>query len=156
MPNWCSNSVEFTGDTTLHKKLKTLFEKLRKQEIKTQQGQFPDFVKAQSGWMHEIRYEDKVLYYETKWSPNTEIVLAIARHFNCGFKYSFEETGCLIYGEMVYEDGLLTERWLTPADFDAYEFREDNDTYLFEEKVYESDWLILEILLERKEFVLAT
>lgn len=156
MPNWYSNRVEFTGDATLHKKLKKLFDSLRKREIKTQQGQFPDFVQAASGWMHEIRYEENALYYETKWCPNHEIVLAVARHFNCGFNYSYEETGCLIYGETVYKDSILTERWLTPADFDLYEMPDDCDKYLFEGREYESDYEILEILLERKAFVSAT
>ena len=49
-----------------------------------------------------------------------------------------------------FEDGTLTETCLDSQDFESYELDEETDIYHFEGKEYDSEWEILETLLERK------
>jgi hypothetical protein len=151
MANWCYNIVSFQGETTAIHELQKLFEKLAKQEIKQQCGQLPEFIKTNDGYLFKIRWEDDTLYYETRWSPNTEIVKQVADTFNVDFTHFYEELGCLIYGEAEYKNKILTDIFLEAEDFDSFQKNEKTDEWFFEGKNYESDLDILEILLERKQ-----
>ncbi len=131
MPNWCCNTVEFYADKAVTGKIEMLINGLAKKEKETAHGQLPDFVKAEKGWMFEIAFEEGVLYYQTRWSPNHEIIKQIADHFKCGFFYNYDEPGCCIYGELRYEDGVLKERCLDSEDYNLFELMEENDTYVF-------------------------
>ena len=66
MPNWCLNTVIFTGSKGKLTKLKRFFTDLRKKELKENQGQLPEFFMESPGFLFEIRWEDGVLYYDTK------------------------------------------------------------------------------------------
>ncbi|MCH5684610.1 hypothetical protein LWM68_10240 [Niabella sp. W65] len=111
----------------------------------------PPFIEEDKDWFFAIRWEaEDTLYYETKWLPNTEAVKQIAEHFKVDFSYEYEELGCLVYGKAIFENGNLTETCLDSQDFDSYELEEETDTYHFEGKEYDSEWEILETLLERK------
>jgi len=66
------------------------------------------------------------------------------------FRQDYEELGCLVYGKVTFENGTLTETCLNSQDFESYELDEETDTYHFEGKEYNSEWEILETLLERK------
>ena len=93
---------------------------------------------------------DCIFNYQTRWSPNTEILLQIAEHYKVDFIYNYEEIGNQIYGVAVYSNNELTEIYLEEEDFEQYDYHEETDTYSFEEENYESDYEILEILLKRK------
>jgi len=86
----------------------------------------------------------------TKWSPNTEAVKQIAEHFKVNFTQDYEELGCLVYGQAIFENGILNDTCLDSQDFDSYELDDETDTYHFEGKEYDSEWEILDTLLERK------
>ena len=66
------------------------------------------------------------------------------------FTQDYEEMGNLIYGRATFYDKLLTDIYLEDEDFEQYGFDEETDTYHFEGEIYESDYEILETLLERK------
>jgi hypothetical protein len=65
-------------------------------------------------------------------------------------KIYFKVFGNQIYGVAVYSNSELTEIYLEEEDFEQYKYKEETDTYFFEEENYESDYEILEILLKRK------
>ena len=66
------------------------------------------------------------------------------------FTHDYEEMGNLVYGRATFYNKLLTDVYLEDVDFEQYEFDEENETYHFEGNAYESDYEILENLLERK------
>lgn len=154
MANWCNNTVVFEGKPEAIEQIEQLFKAMAEQEQKEERGQLPDFARdRKEGYFFNIYKDDDVtgiVQYETRWSPNTEIVQAIAEHYNVGFEQDYEELGCLVYGRATFVDDKLTDIYLEDEDFDQYEFDEETDTYRFEDKTYESDCEILEILLERK------
>jgi hypothetical protein len=59
--------------------------------------------------------------------------------------------GNLVYGEPTYQNGTLTDTYLQSLDFGLFEQVENDNTYTFEGNTYESEYDILEILLERKQ-----
>ena len=150
MPNWCCNTVAFYAEEDAMKNIQNLFQELAKLEMKTMHGQLPEFVKAQSGWLHEIDIEGDILYYQTKWAPNLEVMLQVAKHFKCEFKYTYDEPGMLLFGEFEYFNGELKERSIEEVEREQMELIEENYTYRFEGGTYESEYDIYEILLERK------
>ena len=92
--------------------------------------------------------ENPIFQYETKWSPNIEIIQKIAEYYGVGFVQDYEELGNLVYGRATYRDSILSDIFLSDDDFEAYEQDEETDLYHFEGEVYESDSDILETLLE--------
>lgn len=151
MANWCNNVVWFEADPTTMQKMKEMFLQMAKKEKETNCGQLPPFVQEESDWFFSVRWEaEDVLYYDTKWSPNTKIVRHVAEHFKVDFIHEYEELGCLVYGRATYADGILTDTYLEQNDFDAFEYNEETDSYHFEGKIYDSEYEILETLLERK------
>lgn len=154
MANWCNNTVAFEGKPEAIEQIERLFKAMAEQEQKEERGQLPDFAKDRNeGYFFNIYRDDDVtgvVQYETRWSPNTEIVQAIAEHYKVDFTQDYEELGCLVYGRATYVDGILTDICLDDEDFEAYSYDEEIDTYHFEGEEYESDFEILETLLERK------
>jgi hypothetical protein len=155
MANWCFNTVEFIGEHSQFEQLEKLFNKMKKKEEKERKGQLPDFVHSDDGYFFECSWEGGILYYNTRWAPNTDNLKKTADHFGVGFTLSYAETGNLVYGEASYKDGILTDVCLDNEDFDLYEFDEEQDTYLFEGNHYESSDEIMKILLQRKKAISA-
>lgn len=153
MANWCSNRVEFAGDGKALQEVHEFFVSMQNEEEATGNGQLPDFMETDSGYFFSLyRNEGEVgmFEYETRWSPNTDVLKVIAERFGVGFTHYYEEIGNCIYGVTEYKDGDETETDLDFEDFDRYEYSEDDGLYYFEGDTYESDYEILEILLERK------
>jgi hypothetical protein len=150
MTNWCYNIINFEGEAKIIKQLKNLFLSLAEKEKKDVCGHLPGFIQARDGHLFSIRWEDDILYYETKWSPNLEIIKQVAEKFKVDYTHSYEEMGCLIYGEASYKKEVFTDVFLDAIDFDSYVEIEGGNKWIFENNIYESDIEILEILLERK------
>ena len=152
MANWCSNSVAFEGNETALEQVKLEFRKMIAKEQKENCGQLPEYISDKRGYFFDLIWEesDCTFSYQTKWSPNTEILKQIAERFKVDFVYHYEEIGNQIYGLAVYSDDELTEIDLEDVDFEQYYYQEESDTYYFEEENYESDAEILETLLKRK------
>ena len=74
----------------------------------------------------------------------------IADLYKVDFVQDYEEMGNLVYGRATYTDSIVEDIYLENDDFEAYQFDEETDTYHFEGEEYESDYEILETLLERK------
>ena len=154
MANWCSNTVGFKGTPEAIDQIKWLFQAMATKEQQEQKGQLPDWVNQHNGGYFFDLYSDKdnteVFQYQTKWSPNIEIVQEIAKHYKVDFVQDYEEMGNLIYGQTIYRNGILQDIYLKDEDFEQYEYNEETDKYHFEGKIHESDCDILETLLDRK------
>jgi hypothetical protein len=152
MPNWCNNIIVFTGSKVKERKLKKFFTDLAKKEKKEDKGQLPAFCESDDGYLFSIRWEDGVLYYDTRWAPNIEVMVTIAEHFVADFTYEYSELMMQIYGECTFVKGVLNDFALDNDDFDQFDINpDDEDTWVFEGKVYDSDFEILDILLDRKK-----
>ncbi len=81
MANWCSNMVVFEGNPEAIEQIQQLFQTMKGREEKEEQGQLPDFVpNTNGGYFFNIYWNDgdKGIYqYETKWSPNIEVLKTI-------------------------------------------------------------------------------
>ena len=154
MANWCSNMVVFEGNPEAIEQIQQLFQTMKGREEKEEQGQLPDFVpNTNGGYFFNIYWNDgdKGIYqYETKWSPNIEVLKTIAEQYQIGLIQNYVEMGNLVYGRATFSDKLLTDIYLEDEDFGNYQFDQETDTYHFEGKDYDSDCEILETLLERK------
>lgn len=154
MANWCSNAVVFEGEPEAIEQIQQLFKAMAEKQEKEECGQLPDFVEdSNGGYFFDIYWNEGdtgIFQYETKWSPNTEVLKKIAEQYNVNFSQDYEEMGNLVYGRANYSDKLLTDIYLEDEDFEKYQFDEETDTYHFEGETHESDYEILEILLERK------
>ena len=153
MANWCSNSVAFEGNPEAIEQVQELFNIMAEQEKQDGKGQLPDFIQLDNGYFFDIYQTDGdigILNYQTKWSPNIEIVEKIANHYKLDFVQDYEEMGNGIYGQATFKSGILDDVFLEDEDFEQYEYDEENECYHFESKIYESDSEILETLLERK------
>lgn len=154
MANWCSNTVVFEGKPEAIEQIQKLFKLMAEQELKENCGQLPDFISEDNGGYFFVTYQYEgdtdIFQYETKWSPNIEVVQKIAEHYKVNFIQDYEELGCLIYGRATFADKLLTDIYLEDEDFEKFQFDQETDTYHFEGKEYDSEWEILETLLEQK------
>jgi|SRR5690554_972941 len=154
MANWCSNTIVFEGNPEAITQIQQLFQTMREKEEQTERGQLPDFITDENGgYFFNIYWNEGdigMFQYETKWSPNIEVVQAIAEYYHVNFVQDYEEMGNLIYGRAIFSDKLLTDIYLEDEDFDRYQFNEETDTYHFEDEEHESNYEILETLLKRK------
>lgn len=154
MANWCSNTVVFEGSPEAITAIRELFQAMKETEEKTGEGQLPDFIaEINGGWFFNIYWnedDEGVFQYETKWSPNLEIIRMIAARYQVDSTQDYEEMGNLVYGRATFSEGMLTDIYLEDEDFDSYRFDEDTESYHFEGEIYESDYEIVETLLERK------
>lgn len=158
MANWCSNTVVFEGKPEAIIAIQEVFQMMKNKEETSEQGQLPDFINEDNGgYFFNIYWnegDEGVFQYETKWSPNTEVVRLIADRYELKFSQEYEEMGNGIYGKATYSDGILDDTALTDEDLEQYQYDEETDRYHFEGEEYESDSEILEMLLNRKLAVL--
>jgi hypothetical protein len=154
MANWCSNTVAFEGKPESINEIHQLFRAMAEKQEQENIGQLPAFVlKSNKGYFFGIWQEDDnlgMVQYQTKWSPNIEILEKIAEYYKVDFTLDYEEMGNLIYGKAIYKNGVRNDIYLEDEDFEQYQYNEEEDCYLFESESYESDCEILETLLERK------
>lgn len=154
MANWCSNAVVFEGEPEAIEQIQQLFKAMAKKQEKEECGQLPDFVEdSNGGYFFNIYWNEGdtgIFQYETKWSPNTEVLQSIADLHELSFIQEYEEMGNLVYGRATYSEGMLNDVYLEEEDFDQYQFDEQTEHYHFEGETFESDYEIVETLLERK------
>lgn len=96
MANWCSNTIVFEGSEETIKQIEKLFQTMKSKEEQTKQGQLPEFITDENGGYFFNIYSNEgdtgIFQYETKWSPNIEIVqilkeLSNRRHHRDECKY---------------------------------------------------------------------
>ncbi|OYD43649.1 DUF1281 family ferredoxin-like fold protein [Sphingobacterium cellulitidis] len=150
MANWCYNVVQFSGDEQKIKEIDALFNEMSEREKQAREGQLPSFVEADTGYLFDIYVQDGYISYETKWAPNTDVLVQIADHFQTGFIHEYQEPGMCIFGEATYQDKELVDISLDDNDLELFHY-EDDIGYVYEGQTYESDVEIMELLLEKKK-----
>ncbi|BAP31910.1 uncharacterized protein CHSO_2873 [Chryseobacterium sp. StRB126] len=154
MANWCSNTIVFEGNPEAITGIQELFQAMKNKEESEEQGQLPEFVPNDNGgYFFNIYWnegDEGIFQYETKWSPNIEIVQKIAEYYQVDFVQDYEEISNLVYGRATFSNKLLMDIYLEDEDFEQYHYDEETDIYHFEGEEHESDSEILETLLERK------
>jgi len=154
MANWCSNTVVFEGTPETITAIQELFQSMKEKQEKTEEGQLPEFMEVTNGgYFFNIYWnegDEGQFQYETKWSPNSEVLRKIAEKYKVDFTQDYEEMGNGIYGRASYQNEILDDVCLSDEELETYYFDEETDTYHFEGETYESDCEILETLLERK------
>lgn len=154
MANWCFNTVVFEGTPEATKQIQQLFKEMAEQQEKEKCGQLPQFIEdTDDGYFFDISSDDDtiaVFQFETKWNPNTKIILQIAKKFKVDFTLDYEELGNGIMGRATLTDGIFADNSLQYEDFENFRYDSKTDTYHFEGKVYDSEWEILQTLLEYK------
>lgn len=140
MPNWCYNQIRFTGDESNVKKAIELFSQMEKLENETHEGQKPEFSKLDDCFF-SIDVSDDLISFESRWTPNVNSCVEIAKKFDLNFEYTYDECGNMIFGKAIYTAGNeeAEELDLCDSDFDLFEYDEENDVYYFEGETYESD-----------------
>ena len=127
MANYCSNIVEFRefrADRDTLAKLRMMFLQLALAETSTGLGQLPDNYVRDHGFMFNIRWDLDMLYYETKWEPNIQVLIFIADHHKADFICNYEESAMSVYGEAEYRNGILRNVHLNEDDFNQYRLDE--------------------------------
>lgn len=154
MANWCNNTVVFEGKPEAIEQIQQLFKSMVEKQQEENCGQLPDFVEdSNGGYFFDIYQDDDVtgiFQYQTKWSPNSEILRSIADLYQVDFVQDYEEMGNGIYGRVSYQNGILDDVCLSDEELNTYHFVEETDTYHFEGTTYESEYEILETLLKCK------
>lgn len=149
MANWCRNTVWFEAGEAAFQQVREMFLQMAEREKESQRGQLPPFITVDGGWFFNVCWEaEDVLYYESRWLPNTPVLVKIAERYKVNFILDYEELDNLIFGRATFTDGILTDTRLEELDFDAFD--RSTDSYAFEGKTFDCEYEILEILLERK------
>ncbi|WP_018675965.1 hypothetical protein [Riemerella columbina] len=150
MANWCNNILTFEGTEEQIQEVDAIFQKMIDKEQQEECGQLPNFIKDGNTYFFSIDQQSEGVYsYDTKWKPNLNEVRQIAKKVGItDFVHEYEELGCLIYGKAVCTNNVIIEYDLENEDFEKYEFNEDECTYTFASEVYQSEWEILDILLD--------
>jgi hypothetical protein len=158
MPNWCSNFLTVESDQAAA--IAAEFERITRQEKAEDCGQL--FFDSGESYLFEIALAEEdgdasessvSVMYDTRWSPNVEDMLTIARERGFNFSLEYEELGNLIFGEVQFAaaSNLALERFLTGDDFDRVQ-ETDDGMYLFEGEEYECSIEAYEKILESKLF----
>jgi hypothetical protein len=149
MANMCSNQLFFSGNEDALIEVKGLFMEMMNKEIETNEGQKPIFLDKDSRYFFDIVAEEdnEQISFESRWSPNVDEVLQIAKKHNIDFELSYQEISNGVYGKAIFQKGELTTYDL--EDTSEVDYNEDSDTYTFREMVSDSQDELLEILFER-------
>jgi len=137
MPNWCWNTVEFTGEEKNLNNLSKLLDKTIKMQEITGNGELLFGLEGSiDGYMFNINNVDSDegwlnFSFESKWSPIPNDIVRIAELFNLQFTYEFEESGNGIYGKYTFEiigdEGNLYEQSPTEEQINECRFQEEDD-----------------------------
>lgn len=150
MANWCTNTVFFNGNSNKLEEIEQLFNEMALREKETREGQLPSFIQSTEGYCHDIYTEDGTIYYETKWVPNTDILVQIADFYQVDFTHEYSELGFDIFGEANYEQGVLKDVRLEEEDFELFE-TDEQGLYTFMGTSYEIEEELLFDILEWKK-----
>ncbi len=109
MPNWCSNTIYFSGDTT---KLKAAIADAVERQRNSNNGELIlESLGVKDGYFFEIYFESpNILRYYSRWKPNIGDVANLCKTFKVSAHHEWEEEGGLVYGRADYrKDGSYDE-----------------------------------------------
>jgi hypothetical protein len=150
MANWCFNTVRFTGEENRLTEIKELFQGMAARSIAEEKGQLPPFITSEEGYFFEVDFSGDYLCYQTRWTPNLELMHKVGKYFGVDYTHDYDESSNGIYGQANYRNGHWRDIYLGDAEFEQYHYLDDTELYYFEGDTYDTDGEILETLLERK------
>lgn len=151
MANFCENHVTFKGSNENLNQVKLLFNEMEERCLPIDDIDFPFTMQSEDCDMTDINWEDdKTVYFQTWWRPNTDLIMEIADHFELGFDSYYYEPGCQIYGQANYHNRYLSKIELDQNDFAKFSYDDDYSLYIYRRKIYDCEDEILEILLKNK------
>jgi hypothetical protein len=117
MPNWCMNTIYFSGDTT---KLKAaIADAVERQRLSGNGESIIVPEEIHDGYFFDIYFEDTdILQYCSRWMPNCRDVAELCGAFNVSAHHEWEEEGNCVYGRASYSsDGTyyqhhIPQKWL--------------------------------------------
>jgi hypothetical protein len=123
--------VKFSGEKTKVLEMNAMFNEI----ITTEQ--MPSFIKEDenNSFFFDIYIEDDVtISYQTKWTPNLEILEQIGRYFKLSFEVTYQEYNDSFFGKAIFTengiDGSQLEIYnLEREDLDEIEYLEEDDLY---------------------------
>jgi hypothetical protein len=137
MPNWCWNTVQFTGKQNNLENLNKLLHKTVEMQEKTGMGQILHGIEGSlDGYMFDISDVDLgdeylSLTFQSRWAPIPNDIVRIAELFDLQFTYSYDEGGMALYGKYTFEiidgEGNLYEQSVTEKQVSECTFMEDDD-----------------------------
>ena len=107
MANYCSNTVLFLGDQNAVAELRQLFWEIERQQKLTRMYYLPDFVMDVTGYVEDISFNGQWINYESRWTPNLNLLVQLAERYKVEFISGFDEMTNGIYGEALYSNGRL-------------------------------------------------
>src|SRR5690606_29944047 len=151
MENWCSNSVQFSGDAGAIHEITWLFRAMSALEKETGQGQRPPFVAGDDGDIHNIDSFEPSICVATRSVPNTHLLGPTAHGYGAGRALDYHQLGCALFGQAEYLQGTLTDIRLGVEDFEQFSYDLKQQAYTYEGLYYDSDAEILEMMLAIKK-----
>lgn len=131
---------------------------MQEQEQEDGQGKLPVCMPAnpQGGWLFDILIDDiDTFSYQTKWSPNPEVMIAFAAHHDVEFELNYNESLNWLWGEGKYEKGQYLWRAVPDDDYQAVT-QVAPDKWSYRGKSYDSEWEAYEDILEQQPWELRT
>lgn len=145
MPNWCFNTVTFSGDKENLNALNIALTNAEKTEQEEKQGQkIHRLGEVVEGYFFDIyfeRYDDHItLQYETKWSPNQEDLALLCKEYKVSAEHEYSEPGMQIYGTATYNaSGEYTDEQIEQEFLDLIEYDDESGMYLYEGEYWECE-----------------
>lgn len=144
MANNCGNSILFQGD-----KVSECMEFVKSRIREDGNGIF--LVDGEyDRYCFEIDADSERLNFITKWGPDILQIHALALKFGLQYEYYYEELGCEVYGCAIFDGDFISIYDLEESHFQEIEENEEEGTYRFRGEEYESQYDILDILLEEE------
>jgi len=132
MANYCSNTVLFLGDPTAVAELRQLFWEIERQQKLTRMYYLPDFVIDGTGYVQDISFNGQWINYESRWTPNLNLLVQLAERHQVEFISGFDEMTNGIYGEALYSNGRLLAVYRDA--YDEHSAENDPDWLAFREE----------------------
>lgn len=122
MANWCNNTVVFTGSPEAVEQITALFNTIVEMGQQIELKKLPDFLAGtEEHFFYDISHNhDGMVEYETRWTPNIETVLQIARHYKVDFVHDYQEVGNCLFGRATFAKGIFNNIYLDPHDFGRF------------------------------------
>jgi len=129
MANMCSNHLFLKGG-----KIKDFFDEMQRiaiEQTTVEDGQFAFGIGEDPMFDVSIVQTNYIIYFATKWSPNIDDLVKIARLKEFQFELGSEELGNGIFTEYRFDGIELTERSLNSEELALVEWNDQKDAYMY-------------------------
>ena len=150
MANWCSNSVVFTAEPEKLQAIYDLFAGIQQKQEADGRYHLPDFATTEDGCMSDIFFDGGRICYESRWTPNIELLMEIADFYQATFRCKYQQMSAGIYGETRYDERSLVMLNLDEEDFKAVRYDKIKKGYPINGEVFEFEGDLLDYILEQK------